>query len=231
MKIYVIIAFYLISISASAQIQQTNNGSLNELVYYVGTNTKKYDDEAEGLRYLTEQFTPATINGITETQLVRFNVVENTIEIKDENNKVLTLSQSYDYTVKLLDGSNKTYETHSFIDENGNKSITFFEKLYGNENFRLYLKERIIYIPAKKSTSSYEQDVPGKFKKGNTIFHITDFISNSSILIEVPKKGKKLAILFKDQAKYMEKFIKHEKLKTDQKEDLIKIFNSYFNLQ
>ncbi len=213
--------------SAYAQIQQVNNGRLDELVFYVGTNTTEYDTEAEGSRYLNEEFTPARINNIEGTQFVRFNAVEGTIELKD-NDKILTLSQSYVYVIKLLDGSDKTYETHSFTDEDGAITNSFFEKLYTSEKFALFLKERIIYIPAKKAKSSYEQDVPGKFKKGNTIFYVTDLSHQSDLLFEVPKKRKKLSSLFKKHIKPIEKFIKKEGLKTDGEEDIIKIINFYF---
>ena len=213
--------------SAYAQIQQVNNGHFDELVFYVGTNTAEYDDEAEGSPYLNEKFIPARINGIEETQFVRFNAVENTIELKDED-KVLTLSKSYDYVIQLLDSSEKRYETHSFINEDGTTGSSYFEKLHSSDKFALFLKERIIYTPSKKAKSSYEQDVPGKFKKGNTIFYVTDLGLTNDSLLEIPKKKKTLSSLFKGKSKSVEKFIKKEKLKMNKKEDIIAILNFFF---
>lgn len=227
--IYQILVLIFVGPSISAQIQQVNNGSLNELVFYVGTNTTEYDKEAEGSRYLDKEFTPAKINNIEETQFVRFNAVENTIELKDKD-RVLTLSKSYDYSIKLLNGSDKTFETHSFIDEDGTTTTSFFEKLYTSENFALFLKERIIYIPAKKAKSSFEQDVPGKFKKGNTIFYVTNLEGKSVGLTEIPKKRKNLSKLFGNQTKSIEKFIKKEELKMNKKEDILKVLIFYFKI-
>jgi len=231
MKLVKSIFFLLfVNITANAQIQQVNNGRLDELVFYVGTNTIEYDKEAEGSPYLHEAFIPAKINGIEKTQFVRFNAVEGTIELKD-NDQILTLSPSYNYTIKLLDGSNKTYETYSFTNYGSITTTSFFEKLYTSEKFSLFLKERIIYSPPKKAKSSYDQDVPGKFKKGNTIFYVTDLDGNSDALFEISKKKKNRSNLFKDQSKLVENFIKKEALKMNKKEDLIALLNFYFKNQ
>lgn len=224
---YLVLVLVVAGTAVSAQIQQPNNGSLNELVFYVGTNKQKYDDEAEGSPYLNEEFTPARINGIKETQFVRFNAVENTIELKDED-KILTLSNAYSYAIKLLNGTDQTYETHSFIDEDGTNAISFFEKIYVSEKFALYQKERIVYTAAKKAKSSYEQDIPAKFKSGRTLFYITDPTPKSAGLLEFPKKKKNLSRIFKKQTKLIEKYIKKEGLKMNSTADIIKIMNFYF---
>ncbi|MEP3211318.1 MAG: hypothetical protein ABJN95_19185 [Maribacter sp.] len=224
---YLVLVLAVVGTSVSAQIQQVNNGSLNELVFYVGTNKPKYDAEAEGSPYLNEEFAPARINGIEETQFVRFNAVESTIELKDED-KILTLSNAYSYSIKLLNGSDQTYETHSFSNEDGTSGISFFEKLYVSKKFALYQKERIIYTAAKKAKSSYEQDLPAKFKRGRTLFYITDPKLKSTGLLEFPKKKKNLSNLFEKQTKPMEKYIKKEGLKMNSTEDIIKIMNFYY---
>ena len=228
MKTYLLIIFSLTTLFVSAQLQQVNNGSIDDLVFFVSTNNKIYDKEAKGSRYLNKEFIPARINTIKEVQLIRFNAVENTIEIKDSEDKILTLSKSYDYSVKLLDGSNKLYETHAYMDEDGVKVISFFEKIHTTEKYTLYLKERIIYVPTKKAKSSYEQDVPGKFKKGNTIFYVTDLNQKNTGLVAVSKKKKALSLLFKEKTKDIEKRIKKEGLKIDKRKDIITILNFYF---
>ncbi|TMM53147.1 hypothetical protein FEE95_18940 [Maribacter algarum] len=213
--------------STYGQIQQVNNGRLDELVFYVGTNSIEYDDESEGSPYLSEAFIPANINGLKETQFVRFNAVESIIELKDMDD-VLTLSNSYDYIIELLDGSEKMYETHVFINEDRTTGSSFFEKLHSSEKYTLFLKERIIYTPPKKAKSSYEQDVPGKFKKGRALFYLTDLNLTNDSLMEVPRKKKNFLSLFKGKRKSVEKFMKMEKLKPEKKEDIIRILNFYF---
>lgn len=224
-----LLAVFTIAIAEAQIVQNAGTESLYELTFYVKSNNTLYDDEAKGSRYLNEKFVPAKINAVKETQLVRFNVVENTIEIKGENDAILTLSKSYAYSIALLDGSNTTYETHSYITQDGKKEVSFFEKIYTTELYALYLKERIIYNPGKKAKSSYEQDTPGKFLKGNTIFYVADLTSKKEGLLTIPKKKKNLSSIFFDQTKSVEKFIKKEKLKLDKKEDLIEIMNFYFN--
>lgn len=228
MKLYFTFLGLLLFYCTSAQIQQVNNGTFNELVFYVSTNTTTFDDEVQGTRYLNDEFAPAKINSIEEVQFVRFNVVENHIELRDNNSKVLTLSKSYDYTIRLLDESGKQYETHSYIDDNGDTANSFFEKIHHSENYALYLKERIIYIPEKKAKSSYEQDIPGEFKKGNTVFYCTDFKRKSDTLLKIPKKRKNLSILFNERTKMVEKFIKKKGLNMSKKDDIIAMLEFFF---
>jgi hypothetical protein len=121
MKKLIFTVAWLIVTGIFAQIQQPRNDSFNELVFFVGTNNPEFE-KAEGSRYLNADFVPARVNQIRETQLVRFNVVENAIEVKKGSEQIMTLSTSYKYTITLLDGSDKTYETLSFRDETGHAS-------------------------------------------------------------------------------------------------------------
>lgn len=210
-----------------AQIVQPRNDSFNELVFFVGTNNPLYNG-AEGSRYLNEEFVPARINDIKETQLVRFNVVENTIEIKESSGNVLSLSKSHKYVIKLLDGSNSHYETLAYKDEDGKTATTFFEKLHETKDFSLFLKERIKFIPAKPEKSSYEKAVPAKFIKGNKIFYVIGFPNNPNGMTALPGKRKSFLKLFRNKAKPIEKFIKANKLDIDQKESVIKILEYFF---
>ncbi len=88
MKKKIALLLSLLSLSLSGQIHQDRNGDIDELVFYISTVNTEYD-KAEGSRYLNATFVPARINGLTETQFIRFNVVENTIELKKNDGKGL----------------------------------------------------------------------------------------------------------------------------------------------
>ncbi|MGB5819464.1 MAG: hypothetical protein WBG90_08245 [Saonia sp.] len=227
MKKLIFLSLYSLSLSISAQIQQINNGSFNELIFFVGISNPEYDN-AEGSRYLDKEFVLAKINDIKKAQLIRFNVVENSIEVMKEGGKIMYLSQSHPYTIKLLGGSNKVYETKPYIDDNGAKNTSFFEKVHVDERYTLYRKERIKYVPKKIAKSSYDQDVPAKFVNVNDHFYMTDFKSKSSELIEIPRKKKSFLNFFKDSSNKLDKFVKKEKLKFENTDDLIKILDFYF---
>jgi hypothetical protein len=211
MKKLIFTVAWLIVTGIFAQIQQPRNDSFNELVFFVGTNNPEFE-KAEGSRYLNADFVPARVNQIRETQLVRFNVVENAIEVKKGSEQIMTLSTSYKCTITLLDGSDKTYETLSFRDETGSTKTTFFEKIYKADHFSLYLKERIQFIPAKPEKSSYEKAVPAKFVKGNEIFYVIGLESNPKGLTELPKKKKDFLKVLgnSENSKKVEKMIKEK---------------------
>ena len=73
MKNVILFIMLLVGTSLTAQIQNVQNQTLQDLQYYVNTNNPKYES-AEGSRYLQDDFVPAKINGILKTQLLRFNV-------------------------------------------------------------------------------------------------------------------------------------------------------------
>ncbi|MEL6917237.1 MAG: hypothetical protein AAFO99_05845 [Bacteroidota bacterium] len=223
-----LIVFLIIPAShISAQIVRNTTESFNELVFFVGINNPEYDN-AEGSRYLNEEFVLAKINSISKVQPVRFNLIENSIEIRKEDGTIMSLSQSYDYTIKLVDGSKKEYETKRFKNENGDIKTSFFEKIHATENYALYFKERIRYIPKKPAKSSYDQEVPAKFVKGISKFYMAFSKSESQELIEIPRRKKDFLKTFMDKDGTMEKFLKKEKLKFDKKEDLVKLLDFYF---
>ena len=222
-----LLASLFIVINIEAQIQNPNNDSFNELVFFVGTNNPLYNN-AEGSRYLGDEFIPAKINDIKETQLLRFNVVENTIEIRKNDGDVLNLSKKHRYVILLLDGSDRQYETLAYKNEKGETETTFFEKIHRNPNFTLYLKERIKYIPAKPERSSYEKAVPAKFIKANNSFYVIGLPSNLKGMTALPRKRKDFLGLFGTYSQTIEKMIKKEKLDIGRREDIVKILEFYF---
>ncbi|MBT8183524.1 MAG: hypothetical protein KJN76_01685 [Eudoraea sp.] len=213
----------------TAQIQNAEFTTLNDLQFYVRTNNESYNT-AEGSRYLNDAFLPARINGIQNTQLVRFNVPDNMVEVKKNNNEIMVLSFSEGYTIILQDGSNKVYETHSFINHEGKNETTFLEKLFEKGEFKLFLKEQIKFTPAKAAKSGYEPAKPAKFTKGNDTFFVSGLTKDTKTLKALPKKRKNLLPHFGEHASAMEKKIKSEKLDIKDKDDLTVLFKAYLEL-
>ncbi|MGB3144756.1 MAG: hypothetical protein WBB24_11660 [Maribacter sp.] len=218
--------YILFSNGLLAQIQQTNNGSLNELTFFVSANNKQYSD-AEGSRFLNEEFVPCEIVGFGETKFVRFNVVENVIEIKSGDGKVMTLSFNKYFDLKLLDGSNKEYVVRSYVNDKGKEDISFFEKVFQNNNIIIFLKENIRYMPAKPAKSSYERAVSSKFIQGNDVHYYSLNEPSNFLIKQIPIKKKLFFEMFGEQSKSVEKFVKKEKLKLDKIDDLVRIMSEY----
>lgn len=227
-KIPITIIFLICSIGV-AQVQNQQLNRLSDLEFYVRTNNPTYST-AEGSRYLNDEFLPARINGIQKTQLLRFNVPDNVVEVMNSKNEIMALSFKKGYNIKIMDDLFKVYETHQYLDKDGKKQTTFFEKLYEEGNFKLYLKENIKFTPAKKAKSGYEPAKPATFIKVNDTFYTLGFNTESELLTALPLKRKKLIPLFGEHAQTMEKMIKSEKLNIKDKEDLTALFVAYFKL-
>ena len=133
--------FFLASMSVFSQskVETRQNGSNIELYFYKPVNISSTYNKIIGSPYLDEKFLPASINKSKMTYFVRFNVVENRIEFKDKNGLIKVLSKSSDYEIRLLDGSNREYETHSYKDKKRGVSNTFYEKIYGHEIGRAHV--------------------------------------------------------------------------------------------
>lgn len=197
-------------------------------VYYSKNLYQTEYGSPEGSPYLNEDFTPAKINNINETKFVRFDAFQDRVEILVDENRVVILPENSKYTISLLDGSEKVYETINHSNDKGNPKYSFFELIANKEHFRLYLKEKIGYSKAEKA-QGYQEATPPMFKKQNSTFYITDFLGYSDKLVEIPKKNKNFLKLFQEQSKSIKKFVNDNKLKIDNSDDLLKIFEFYFN--
>ncbi|ALM07991.1 hypothetical protein SB49_09400 [Sediminicola sp. YIK13] len=225
MKYFLILGFLLLNLTAHAQIEL--RGDLGD-VYYSKDLYKTTYNSPEGSPYLNENFTPAKINDINETKLVRFNAYEDRIEVMVEENKVIVLPDTQTYTISLLDGSNKVFETKNYLDEKGNLKNSFFELIVIKEKHSLYLKEKIEFTKAVKA-QGYQDSQPAMFKKQKESYFITDFKGQSDQLIYLPRKLKNFLKLFPAHSKTIKSFIKDNKLKIDKSGDLLKIFDFYFS--
>lgn len=225
MKNLLLLGFLLLNLSIYGQIEL--RGDLGDVYYSKDLYKSKFNSPA-GSPYLNENFTPAKINDINETKLVRFDAYEDRIEIMVDENQVVILPDTGSYTISLLDGSDKIFETKSYLDEKDNLKTSFFELIDQQENYRLYLKEKIAFTKAVKA-QGYQESQPAMFKKQKESYFITDFKGQTDQLFKIPYKNKNFLALFPLHSKSMKTFIKDKKLKIDEGDDLIEIFNFYFS--
>ncbi|WP_350290705.1 hypothetical protein [uncultured Croceitalea sp.] len=211
-----------------SQLQPPNNNStLQDLAFFIDVNNKKYAN-AEGSKYIFEEFKLAKIDGLSGSHLIRFDPVDNIIQLKKEDDKILSLSKKYQYKITLLDGSG-VFETQQFINPEGKIENTFFERIVSTENFSLFKKQRVKFESSKPAKSSYEPAVPAKFTKLQDAYYLMNLENNPGHIVEIPRKKKALLNFFGNKSKEVGKYIKNEKLKVSSGEDLVKILNYYFN--
>lgn len=196
--------------------------------YYTPDLYQKEYKEAEGSPYLNEEFKPARINNIEEIKLVRFDALNDQVEIMVKNNSLMILDDSQPYTISMLDGSKKLYKTKSYLYDKGENKTSFFELIYENDEFELYKKERIRFYKEKEA-QPYQESQPANFKKDPNTFYINNFAGNNNILIQLSNKTNRFIEIFPEDSAEMKRYIKEEKLDLDQTDDLIQIFRYYFD--
>lgn len=211
-----------------ARVTARQNGANTELYFTRAVKAPTYD-EVIGSPYLYKEFVPAQVNEIEMTHFIRFNVYDKNIEFKGEDDIIYSMAKPNEYRIKLLDGSNKIYETHDF--EDGKKEVgnTFFERIFANEKFALYHRDMIEYTPVKLARNSFEANKPAKFIKTKGEFYYQELNAGTPKLLKLPKREKLFLKQFDKHSTSVKKLIQKEKLKVDVKEDLIRILEYYFN--
>ncbi len=217
-----------ISMYGQARVIARQNGANTELYFTRAVEAPTYN-EVIGTPYLYKDFVPARVNEIEMTFFIRFNVHDNNIEFKGEDDIIYSMTKPNDYNIKLLDGSNKIYETLDY--EDGKKEVgnTFFERIHATGEFALYYRELIEYTPVKLARNSFETNKPAKFIKTKGDFYYRNLKADSSKLLKLPKREKLFLKQFDKHATTVKKLMQKEKLKNDVKEDLIQILEFYFD--
>ncbi|MBD0779061.1 hypothetical protein HPE56_14775 [Maribacter sp. ANRC-HE7] len=224
-----IVAFGIVSVASYGQARLTvrQNGPNTELYFTKAVKAPSYN-EVVGSPYLYEEFVPARVNDIDRTLFVRFNVYDNSIEFKGGDAIIYSMPKSNDYVIELLNGSNKVYETHEYVDDRKEIGNTFFEKVYSDDDFGLYLREIILFTPVKMAKNSFETNKPAKFKKGKVDFYFQQLDADSPTLLKLPKREKQFLKIFDEHSAAVKGFIKKEGLDWEETEDLIRFFQFYF---
>lgn len=210
-----------------ARVTTVKNGPNTELYFTRAVKAPTYN-EVIGTPYLYDEFVPAKVNEIEITHFIRFNVFDNSIEFKGDNGIIYSMTKPNDYIIKLMDGSNKVYETRDFVKDRNEVGNTFFERIYVDEKFALYLKEMIEYTPEKLARNSFEINKPAKFIKTKGDYYFQNLYSDAPVLLLLPKREKHFLKLFNDQAASVKGFIKKEGLHIEKEKDLIRILRFYF---
>ncbi len=226
------VGFYFLlflGIASFGQIQPNQSGSLNELSFYVNTNTRNYED-VTGSKYIFDDFKPAKIKGFKGVHEVRFDAVDNTIEFKSNDGGILFLSKNQPYVIELIgDSPKRIFEIHKFLKPNKKIETTFFEKRFNTEKYILYKRYRIKYEPEKPAKSSYEKKVEAKFTRLEDAYYLNDPLKSTDYLIEIPRKKKPFYAFFAPRQAAIKTFVKKNGINPNIEKDVLKTLEYYFN--
>ncbi|PRX53628.1 hypothetical protein [Flagellimonas meridianipacifica] len=222
----IFLSFIFITCSLQGQIAQNNISSFDDISFFVNVNNPKYNN-AEGTKYLNDNFTPSKINELEKLYPIRFDLVDNIMEFKENDQEIMGLSPTRDYRIVLTDDSNQIFVSNTIINESGDLQRLFLEEIKVTQAYSLYKRERIKFVPAKPAKSSYEPEVPAVFKKMNDSYYVDYVDDGIDYLLQIPKNKKKIKTFFGNHGPEVLKFAKKEGLKFDIQENLIAILNYY----
>lgn len=223
MKLIVIIIFSLLSSTLFAQ---------NELIMgsgsatYIHNKNESVDADALGTPYINDEYLPATINYVNKgdvyTESLRYNAVDDEMEFENKGQLYRLEKQNG----LIIDFVTQEYICKSY-QEGGTEHLGYFQNILTKEALALYTKKEIKYIPKRKATSAYTKDTPAQYQRAKDKFYVD--IGNK--ITEIPSSRKKASKLFLNKEDDVFKFLKKNKINTQDKKDLIKLVEFVDNLK
>ncbi len=224
----------LSTFNAWSQAMSTRNQGLLQADFYYNTHLAMGADNIDytvrtiGSPYAEPEFLSGvllTSDSILHDNIyLRYNVHRNEMEVKTSNSEdvdVFSLLKSPDFYVKIKD---KVYE---FVPLNGKvEDGIYFEILYSGDHVDLYKNQAKKYTPPVPARTSLQGDIPQKFEDVNKYYIVTD----EGLLYEIPSSRKAKLDIFNVKKEYLEKFVKKNKLKLNDEEDLLKLITYYDSL-
>ena len=215
MKLLITIVLLIISsISLNAQANLFNeayrfNKFMDKITTPKGILT--YGD-IEGNAYYTNTFASAKIENATTLINVRYNTYTDTVEIlKDGSIYVLPKNEKY----SKISYANSP-EVLVYLNS-GEMEGYYFELVPGK--YRLLKKLKAEFRPEVPAVNTFTSSVAAKFENLNPVYYFE--INNQ--FVKVPKNMKDFLQEFTEKKSEIEAFVKVNKLKTNQEEDLIRL--------
>lgn len=173
----------------------------------------------KGTPYLTEFFVPATIYPDDDLFFVKYNAVDDEIEVKLSATKTIILDNSFKKYTIIFKENNEKFVT---LNEVGKNKPNYFIELKKTNSISLYKKKTKDFIQATKATDNYSKDKPARFSKLEEIFYVQ--LTPEGSVTELPKKKKSFLALLQNNQEEIKNYIGENKTKLNKEEDLIKLF-------
>lgn len=180
----------------------------------------------KGSPYLTEFFVPATVYPDDDLFFVKYNAVDDEIEVKLSATKTIILDNSFKKYIIVFKESGETFTT---LDDAVNNKPAYFIDVKKTDNVSLYKKKTKDFIQATKATDNYSKDKPAHFSKLEEVFYIQLTPEGPAKLIS--KKKKSFLAMFKNNQNDIKNFIGDNKIKLTKEEDLIELISFINNLK
>ena len=214
---------FVLFISITFSNAQQGINSLSSGGYDYAFLDLKNDDDSQikGSKYLTENFNRAGISDFEDKVFaVRYDVFNDQMEFQGGNNQIYIMSKD-DRARKItfLD-TNNTYSIHDYISDENLTRSGYFVSLNSDSKYKILKKNKIVFIEEKASATGYDAPHPATYKKIKDRHYIS--ISNEpAILVDTNKK--RFSSIFIGQEKEVLGFIKKNKIKLSNDNDLLSL--------
>lgn len=187
------------------------------------SKTSLIDDSIEGSPYMSNSFAPGQLyygNELVGNLFYRYNAYNEEVEIKQNNVEGETIrGLGKDKKIRLI-ALGKSMSFKTFIDKNGNTKNGYLTLMYDGE-YKLYKHLKVTFKEAKKAPNSFVQGTPAKFSQF-TEYYLES--ADGKRIDEVELSNKKLIQLVGgDKANELKSFLKKNKLKVNNENDLYKV--------
>ena len=139
----------------------------------------------KGSPYLTEFFVPATIYPDDDLFFVKYNIVDDEIEVKLSATKTIILDNTFKKYAIVFKESKEKIVT---LNADGESDPSYFIEIKKTDNASLYKKKSKTFIQATKATDNYSKDKPARFSKLEEIFYVQ--LTPEGPAKKLPKKKK-----------------------------------------
>lgn len=180
----------------------------------------KYE-KATGSPYINDKFATASIPGVQNPVLVRYNAESDEIEVDNNegNNKHYTLPKNTQYSAIDLKNGGHKFRLVNYKDIKGAEVNGYLIEKFSKNEVTLFKKEKVNFIKGKEAENSYTMSSPAKLVRAKDEFYLQ--LKNKQI-VEFPKNKKKFIALFEDKKEAINAYLKDNDISFSDENDIIK---------
>lgn len=216
--LFVFLLFISINIYSQKVAKIFNQERINTIYKHSQFISKISDvnySDIKGSPYMNKNFVNGTLimnnNKKIETNL-RYNIFNDALESK-QNGKMLNVNKNSNIKEVIIDG-----KCYCLIILDNLPSKTIVEKIYDHK-LKLYLKHQVSFKKAEFA-KPYVDPKPNRFISSNPKLYFKTPFNESLIRI---KRAKDFTKIFPNSSSQIKKYIKKNKIKIDNKEQLIQL--------
>ncbi|MFA7616243.1 MAG: hypothetical protein WBF83_05180 [Moheibacter sp.] len=183
---------------------------------------KPAEGKVKGSAYFNENFLSAEIINFQTSYPMRYNAYSDQMEYEVDG-----LQYDLDklqHSVVEFQGIKKKYVATTYNDGSGYVN-GFLVELDKGDNYSLYKREKIVFVPGTEAKTSMDTDTPAYYKPLKDMYLIR--LKDGSV-VEIPKSRSKFAKLLGPDGAQVEDYIKKNKIDLTKENSLITLVN-YMN--